>query len=138
DRRIRVEVTGRLVCQQHQRTVDERARDGDALLLTAGQFVWIAVFLTAQAHEVHDFGHDASRHGLGLTNHFEGERHVLGGGPLRKQPEVLKDTAERTTEAWYFPPAHAGDFLVVHPDFALVGYHLTLQDFEDRRLTGPG
>ena len=36
---LRVEVSGGLVGQQHQRPVDECAGDGDALLLTTGQFV---------------------------------------------------------------------------------------------------
>ena len=36
---VGVEVAGRLVGEQHQRPVDERPGDRDALLLTAGQLV---------------------------------------------------------------------------------------------------
>ena len=35
---VRIEVSGRLVRQQHPRRIGDRARDGDALLLAAGQF----------------------------------------------------------------------------------------------------
>ena len=35
---LRVEIAGRLVRQQHPRAIGDRARDGDALLLAAGQF----------------------------------------------------------------------------------------------------
>ncbi len=39
DAGLRIEVTGRFVGEQDRRIVDERAGDGDALPLTAGQFV---------------------------------------------------------------------------------------------------
>ena len=40
-RRALVEVAGRLVGDQHERIVDERARDRDALLLAAGELARI-------------------------------------------------------------------------------------------------
>ncbi len=44
-----VEVSGRLVGEQHLRPVDERARDRDALLLAAGQLVREAALLALEA-----------------------------------------------------------------------------------------
>ena len=38
-----IEISGRFIRQQHLRIVDQRARDGDALLLTAGKLTWIMV-----------------------------------------------------------------------------------------------
>ena len=38
--RLGIEVAGRLVSEDEIRLVDERAGDGDALLLAAGQFAW--------------------------------------------------------------------------------------------------
>ena len=52
DARARVEVAGRLVGEQNRRLVDERARDRDALLLTAGELVRHVVIARAQAHRV--------------------------------------------------------------------------------------
>ena len=43
DARLAVEVAGRLVGQQQRRLVDQRAGDGDALLLAAGKLVGMMV-----------------------------------------------------------------------------------------------
>ena len=43
DAGARIEVAGRLVRQQQRRVVDERARDGDALLLAARELVRMMV-----------------------------------------------------------------------------------------------
>src|SRR5215468_3597291 len=53
---VRVEVSGGLVGQQDQRSVHERAGDGDTLLLTTGQFVRVAVLLAAEADQLEHFG----------------------------------------------------------------------------------
>ena len=49
DARAGVEVAGRLVGQQDRRVVDERPRDGHALLLAAGQLVRVMVRPLLQA-----------------------------------------------------------------------------------------
>src|SRR5262252_2920026 len=51
DAGFRVEVPGRLVGQQDRRVVDQRARDGDALLLSARELVRMMVGAVAQADE---------------------------------------------------------------------------------------
>ena len=55
---VRVEVAGRLVGQQHQRPVDERAGDRDPLLLAAGQLVRQPVGLAVEADQLEHLGHD--------------------------------------------------------------------------------
>src|ERR1700737_2247946 len=50
----RVEVPGGLIGEQDQRTVHERPRDGDALLLAAGELVREVVGLLCQTDEVED------------------------------------------------------------------------------------
>ena len=57
DRRRRVEVSGRLVGEQDQRTVHERARDRHALLLTAGELGREVVRLLRQTDEIEDLRH---------------------------------------------------------------------------------
>src|SRR5438093_9684487 len=52
DAGFRVEVSGRLVGQQNRRAVDERARDGDALLLTARQLIRMVIRPVAQTDEL--------------------------------------------------------------------------------------
>ena len=47
----RVEVAGGLIGQDHQRVVDQRTRDGHALLLAAGQLVGTMMQAVAQPHQ---------------------------------------------------------------------------------------
>src|SRR4051812_20196885 len=54
DRRAGIEVARRFVGEQDRRLVDERARDGDALLLTAGELIGIVVHALAEAHDLED------------------------------------------------------------------------------------
>ena len=49
DAGARVEVAGRLVGEEQRRLVDERARDGDALLLSARELVRVVVEPLAEA-----------------------------------------------------------------------------------------
>src|SRR5687767_11192760 len=48
--RVRVEVPGRLVGEDHRRVVQERARDGDALLLSAGELARAVLHAVGEAH----------------------------------------------------------------------------------------
>src|ERR671920_2514013 len=52
-----IEVAGRLVGDEQRRVVDERARDGHALLLAARELVGIVVQLGREAREAQDVGH---------------------------------------------------------------------------------
>ena len=52
---VRVEVTGRLVGEQDRRVVHQRARDGDALALTAGQLVRPVIHAVAELHALERF-----------------------------------------------------------------------------------
>ena len=48
----RVKVSGGLVGQQNARLVDDRAGNGDALLLTAGELGWLTVTFIRQTHQL--------------------------------------------------------------------------------------
>jgi hypothetical protein len=103
DRRVRVQVAGGLVGEQDQRPVDERPRHRDTLLLTAGEFVRVAVLLAAEADEFQYLGHHPPGHRLRLADDLQRERHVLVRGAVRQQPEVLEDTADRAAEVGDLP-----------------------------------
>ena len=60
DRRVRVEVPGRLVADQERRVVDDRARDRDALLLAARELVRKRAHLVGEPDEREHLGHLAA------------------------------------------------------------------------------
>ena len=49
---LQVQRAQRLVQQQHLRLVHQRAGDGDALLLAAGERVHMALFVALQVHQL--------------------------------------------------------------------------------------
>src|ERR687890_1179775 len=111
DRRVGVEVSRRLVRQQDQRPVDERAGDRDTLLLTAGELVRVPVLLAAETDELEHLGDDPAGHGLGLADHLEGEGHVLVRRAVGQQPEILEHTPDRAAEVRDLPRPHGGHVL---------------------------
>ena len=57
DRRGRIEVSGRLVGQQDQRTVDEGPGDRHTLLLTTGELAGVALGVGGQTDELEHLRH---------------------------------------------------------------------------------
>ena len=90
-----VEVAGRLVGEQERRPGDERAGDGDALLLAGRQLVRLVALLAGQLDEVDDLadalGQLAARRVL--AGDRERQRDVLGDVEERDQVERLEDVA---------------------------------------------
>src|SRR5690606_37820966 len=70
---VRVQVPGRLVGQQHQRPVDERAGDGHPLLLATGQLVGHAVRLAFQPDELEHLRHHLADGVRGLADDLQRE-----------------------------------------------------------------
>ncbi len=94
DARLRIEIAGRLVGEQDRRVRDERARDRDALPLTARELVRQVMRAIGEA--------DALEHALGLGLAL-GEAHaaidqrlhdVLQRRSARQQVEALEDEAD--------------------------------------------
>lgn len=89
-----VEAAGGLVGQQQAAGPDGGPGDGDALLLTAGEVVGVAVELLVQAHRAE--GIDGQRAGGAGPDPVELEREhdVLDGGEARHEVEALEDEAD--------------------------------------------
>ncbi len=85
----------RLVHQHQRRLDDDGARDGDALLLAAGQLAGQFVDLILQAHEV-DSASSTRAFDLRLRRaaHLEAEADILAHAHMRKQRVVLEHHAE--------------------------------------------
>ena len=89
-RGLRVEIAGRLVGEQDGRVVDERACDGDALLLAAGELAREVVLAALQPEEV-----ERLERPVGAVRRparvEERQGDVLEGARPREQVEALED-----------------------------------------------
>jgi hypothetical protein len=92
---VTVQGGGRFVENQNLRTADDRARDGDALLLPAGKFDGQNLAPVFQSDDLK--GLARFRNGFVpvalLQDQWNGD--VLGGGQSREKMEVLEDETNR-------------------------------------------
>ncbi len=91
---VRIEVSGRLVREQHPRRIGHRARDGDALLFAAGQFGRPVRDALAETEIGQNFrlALDGLR-ALKAADHLR-QHDVLERGEFRQQPVRLIDEAD--------------------------------------------
>ena len=93
--RRRVEVPRRLVGQDHLGAVHERAGDGDALLLAAGQLRGQVVPPRAEPDGVQELGGAGAAFGRRHGGGRRGRLDVLARGQGRDQVELLEDESDR-------------------------------------------
>ena len=138
DRRLGVEVAGRLVAEQQRRVVDERARDRDALLLAARQLVGVVVQLGRQADQAQDVRHLAADRLAVLADHLERVRDVRVDRAVRQQLEVLEDDADVAAQLRHLAAAHLGQRVAGDRDVALGRLELLHQQADAGRLAAAG
>ena len=142
----RVERGDRLVRQQQRGLSHERTRDGDALLLPAGQAADRLVAFVRQA--------DAREQPLGLRNLRAGKQaqqgrrqrhvrqagieHVLPAGDWLHQREVLIDGADALLHGALGAAARAGKWLPVDAHFPAVARQCAVENAKQCRLPGTG
>jgi len=134
----RVEVTGRLVGEQDQWTVDERPRDSHPLLLTTGEFLWVPVLLATETHQLEHLGDHPARDRLRLPDHLKREGDVLVGGPVGQEAEVLEHAADGAPEGRDAPRPHGCHVTRVDDDLALARGDLVQEQLDDCGLAGSG
>ena len=94
DPQLRVEIGQRLVHQDERRLDDDRPRDGDALLLTAGELTGQLVLLARELHHLERLGYASSDFAGRDAAHAQAEADVLLDRHVRKQRVVLEHHAE--------------------------------------------
>ena len=134
DRGRRVEVSGRLVGEEDQRPVDERARDRHPLLLTTRQLGREVVGLLGEADEVEDLRHLRAHDVLRPADHLERERDVLVDRLVGEQLEVLEDAADVAPQLRHLPRAEAPDVAARDEDPARGRDLVAQQQLQERRL----
>ena len=116
DAQARVERAERLVEQQHGRLEHERARQGDALLLAAGELRRAPVPVVLHAHQRQRLGDAALDLGLGGALVAQAEGDVLGHRLVREERVALEDRVDAPLVR-----RRARHVVAVEQDLALVG-----------------
>ena len=117
---FRIQRRGRLVKQHDARVHAQTARDGDALLLAAGELPGEFVRLLGNLHALQVFHRGRDRLGLRRFAHpYRRERAVFQHGQVREQIEVLKNHADFLADGFNVFQV-VGQFHPVHDDVALL------------------
>ena len=127
----------RLVHQHHRRIGGKRARDADALPLSAGERARKAVAISRRVHadQRQQFVH-APRHARLVP--FQQARHggdVVGDRPVRKQPDLLDDVADAAAK---LDAIDVHDIAPADRDGPGVGLDHPVDDPHRRRLAAAG
>ena len=93
---FQVECAERLVEQEHGGTLDEGARDGDPLLLAAGELCGRPVAQLLETDEGERFAHALRALRTPHTIHAQSEPDVLPHGHVREQGVRLEDRVHRS------------------------------------------
>ena len=134
----RVEVSRRLIGDDHARVVHQRTRDGHTLLLTAGEFIGEALFPAFQSDKLQNVG-DPFGDALALCpDNAHGKGHIVVHGHVLNQAVVLENHAKRT--------AHPGELSALDLDHVKIidnnltggGTHFAGDQFHQGRLPRAG
>src|SRR5215472_6297157 len=132
-----VEVAGRLVGEDDLRSADQRPRDGDPLLLPAGQLGGAVPQPRAQANRVHD-GAEPGLVGRAARD-IQREGDVVPRGERGQQVVGLEDEADVVAAQPGQPPLRQrGDLGAADPHLPAVGAVQPRHAVHERGLAGPG
>jgi hypothetical protein len=131
---LAVKARQRLVEHQNARLADERARERDALLLSAGQFVGISAhqgFNPDESQRFHRSSQSIPRRDL---PGFQDELQVLLHREMRPERQILEHEADASLMWTEKDPLRGAGLLVSQPDLAAVWRFESGDDPQKRRL----
>ena len=132
-RRLAVEVAGRLVAKEQRRVVDQRTRNADALLLTAGKLVRQAVSFVGDMQRVEQFVEAVFV--LCPAVQIPRQQDVFLCGQNRDQVVELIDDADLTAaKNRELVGIHRADVLTVHQNPAACGAVNAADQVHERAL----
>lgn len=129
-----VQVARRLVGDDGAGIVDERARDGHALLLAAGELVGVTVGLFLKADKFEHVGDALFDLARRRTHGAHGEAQVLVDRLLLDQAEVLEDDTDGAAQQRDLPLGNVRQAEAVDGDLAGRRHDLAGEQLDDRRL----
>ena len=132
-----IEVAGGFVAEDHDGVGDDGAGDGDALLLTAREFVWFMVHAAFETDFFEGlFGEGGPVFGAGV---HEWEFDVLEGGGAREEVVVLEDEADvLVANVGELIFVEAADLFFVEVVLAGGGLVEASEDVHEGRFSGAG
>ena len=86
---FRVEIAGRLICQQYPRRMHQRARDGHALHLSSRKLMRHAIFVASELHPLQPLPRRRTR--VAAARQKQRELNVLDHAQRGQQLKRLKD-----------------------------------------------
>ena len=135
----RVERTGRLVGEQQPALADDGSGDGDALLLTTGEVVGVAVEVVGQAERVQRRDRSLPRLACIAAVELERQHHVLDGGQRRHEVEPLEHVADvATAQRRQLLGGQVAEVAAVDTDLAGARRFEAAGEMEQRRLAATG
>ena len=137
-RTLRIQVAGRLVCDDGIGVVHQRAGNGHALLLTAGELRGIAVGLVFQTHQLQHIGDTLPDLLLGCAYRPHDKGQIVVHGLLLDQAEVLENNAQSAPHQRHLPVCNIADGKAIDHNAACGGDHLTGQKLDDTGFAGAG
>ena len=136
---LRVEIAGRLVGQNEGRAMDERARDGDALQLPAGQFPRHAGAPRIHSDGIEHPGYARVRLVSSHADQCKRQRDVLRGRQVGQHVKCLEDEAHAfAAKLGQRVVVEVGEINAVDQDVAAVRPVETRDEVEQRRLADAG
>ena len=112
----RIDIAGGLVGEQELGPADHGPGDGRALLLAAGQDLGVGVDALAEPDPVQQVGHVVGVVALLLAHDAQGQRHILPGGEVVEQAEILENDADSAPERRPAAGRQIGDILAKNED----------------------
>ena len=130
---VAVEIAGRLVGEEDARRVGERARDGDALLLAAGELRREVIEPVAEPDAREQLAR--ARAGAAVAAQLERHLHVLERGERRDQLKALEDESNfLAAQPRALVLVHRGEVGVVEQHLAARRRVESGEQAEERRL----
>ena len=130
---VGVEVGERFVEKQHFRLQDERAREGDALLLPAGDLIDVALAKAGEVNECQGFFNAHAAFFARHVEHFQAVADVVGNAHVREERVGLEDDADVALLDGGF-----GDVFAVNVDLAAGRAFETGDEAEDGGFAAAG
>lgn len=137
-RHIGIDVSGRLIGDEQLRLTDDRPRNGNALLLSAGQRRWPGACAIGEANPGKHLSHRALDFRIALSGDAQRQGDIVESGKVPDEAEILEDNADTAAIIRQDVPWCIAEILAEQPDPAAGGAASEIEKLQERRLSRTG